>query len=462
MTLSDPGHSSFSRETVGPGWYSCPVRIEELIEQVAGKEQTPERDAARDALVALGAEAVGPVLAVLGDVSSPVEWYVSGHILEHIGRPAFEPVRDALAAATECEQRRRFSWAFAALKVDDPAMYLPALRHPSAVVRQSALSTFQRLGERAEPFLPALAESLADPDEEVRQRAVWTFQAAGQVAVPLLHEIRRGTGRRRAAALTALADSGGWDALEAADRAAVTRLIAIKSIGEVPEPMHLCGSWFALPTGDRSAVLDAFGLSEPMPVTMRMGAAAWNHDHHDWGNTDGHSACRRMYVSPVLDGWTLVFGRLHDDEDAQARCAELSARFGDAQWYGASCGDGWTSWCIAAQGSVVRYYDVFEPDDQIGDGHPAEAGLHLPHVDPYPEDAFDDIASGDSAAFGARMEQLQRELGIPDEAHSTDIARRLSVDPAALGERTVVSGLGVLALTECGAGGPSPRGALAI
>jgi hypothetical protein len=54
------------------------------------------------------------------------------------------------------------------------------------------------------------------------------------------------------------------------------------------------------------------------------------------------------------------------------RCTELSARFGAAHWYGMSCGDGWTSWCIAENGSVQRFYDAYACEEDQGPRHPAE------------------------------------------------------------------------------------------
>jgi hypothetical protein len=248
--------------------------------------------------------------------------------------------------------------------------------------------------------------------------------------------------------------------------------------------MHLCGTWYALPTTDQAAVLDAFDLTNPRLVTMRMGSSAWTNDQHNFP-TRNHKRCRRMYVTPALDGWTLVFGNipsvLHafyasldappDQQQASAdereesligRCAWLSERFGAAQTYWASCGDSDTGWCIAEAGTVVRFYAAFDPDSQLGDPHPAEAGYLLPHEPtPFPEGAFDDIANNVDAYF-ARYRRLKEELNIPDHAHATTVAARLSVDPSGLGPATQVEGRAVLALTECGTTMPSADGALAI
>ncbi|MEU9401424.1 hypothetical protein [Streptomyces sp. NPDC048242] len=68
---------------------------------------------------------------------------------------------------------------------------------------------------------------------------------------------------------------------------------------EMPDGMHLCGSWYAVPTGDQDAVLEAFGLAEPEPVTLRAGAEAWKRDQHVWDRRP-HARCSRAFVSPVL------------------------------------------------------------------------------------------------------------------------------------------------------------------
>lgn len=238
---------------------------------------------------------------------------------------------------------------------------------------------------------------------------------------------------------------------------------------EAPGPVHLCGFWYAVPTADQGSVLDAFDLGEGQVVSLRAGAETWNLDQHAWDADDAHAACSRVFVSPVLDGWTLVFGsssldhhRVEDADDPEAalapvvreRCVALSRRFGASHWYGMSCGDGWTAWCVAENGEVLRHYDAFDAEENGDDGprHPAEAGYLLPHEDGFPEDAFDDVDVSDSAAFTALHDRLKRELGIPDTCYADDIAARLSVNPGALGPHTAVSGQGVVALTACGRG----------
>src|SRR5262249_17334184 len=158
------------------------------------------------------------------------------------------------------------------------------------------------------PAVPALMPLLADPDEDVRQRAVWAFGEIGEVAVPALQQVRsHGPGRWRAGALQALAEAAGEDGLPPPDPAAVEPLIRIKLLTERPESLDdrtVCGPWLALPTGDQTAVLDALDLSSPRPATLRMGFAAVSYDSHRFTG-EGHRE-GRVFVTPQLDGWTLV------------------------------------------------------------------------------------------------------------------------------------------------------------
>ncbi|URM95466.1 HEAT repeat domain-containing protein [Actinomadura madurae] len=438
------------------------MKISELVEQLAGGEKKP----AGDALVALGEVAVRPVLDVLCDEGSPVDWVTSAVVLRRIGLPALDPLIEAMATASSAEVARRCGWAHSGLEIDDLSVFVPGLGHPSPKVRDNTAYVLQLKGAAALPYVPDLIALLDDPDEDVRRRVVWALQEIGPGALSSLRDARRSSGRLRRRALEALVAVGGPAALDDRDRALIRRLIRVKLATETPEPMHVCGTWYAVPTVDQPDVLDAFGLSDPEPVTMRLGASAWNHDHHAFSGE--HRSCRRVYVTPQVDGWTLLFGDpfdYHDEEvDAaavQRHCRELSVRFGAAHWYGASCGDSWTAWCVAEKGEIVRYYDIEEPEDQIG-SHPAEDGYVLPHIDAFPDDAFEGVDINDSDAFLARYLQVKKDLGIPDDAHATTVAARASVDPSALGPETDVQGHGVVALTPCGRERGHPRGALDI
>ncbi|WP_433206438.1 hypothetical protein ACQP1G_19930 [Nocardia sp. CA-107356] len=165
----------------------------------------------------------------------------------------------------------------------------------------------------------------------------------------MLREMRRSPRLYRWHALTGLAEIVGWDGLDLADQALVQRLIRIRIPHEVAEPFDPDGVWYAIPTHDQAAVLEALDLSDPMPVTMWLGQAAAS----DGFLLDGKVG----YFTPVLDGSTLPFVWSLDLEDTTAA---LSRRFGTAHGYvnwDDYHGFGFaTGWCIAENGTIVRYY----------------------------------------------------------------------------------------------------------
>lgn len=400
-----------------------------------------QQEAATDTLVGAGAAAVGPLLTALCAEDSWVAERTYGDVLRRIGDAAFWPLVDAIATAESWSQVVSAGTVLEGLQVSDPAMYLEALRHPSAAVRNRTLCVFQAMGEQALPYAAELLTYVGDPDENVQGRALEALRAMGPGAVPVLRRIRRSASRSRRLALTALADGWGWAGLDATDRAVVRRLIDVKRIHEVPESMALCGRWYAVRTSDQAAVLEAFGLSDPVPVTMRLGEAAWHNDHHNFhaeGGTHG-------YVTPVLDGWTLVFGEPSADaplalaeDDGNAMAVALSRRFGAAHWY--MTFEGCTGWCLAEDGQIVRYYDNEKPENQIGPPHPAERD-HLREPD---EDERAEFEAESSPGV------------LISDAWATDVAGAASVDPEALGPHTQVTGHGVLALTAAGRRNPNP------
>jgi hypothetical protein len=338
-----------------------------------------ERSGAADALVAAGAPAVAPLLAALFRQGVPASDSPYLETLRRLGDEALAPLVQAIADADDRRQVVDAGEALVGLQVSDRSMFVKPLRHPSAAVREQTLLAFQELGPDGVAYATAVVPLVADPDERVRGRAVHALKAMRPDVLAVLRELRRTAHPARRQALTALAELGGWAALEPADQALIRRFIAVKRRIEVPEPMHLCGGWYALPTDDQDAVLAEFGLSDPFPVTMRLGGAAWHSDSHWCEGPEG----ARVYVSPVLDGWTLVFGEPSADSPLAAcepwtgAVEALSKRFGEAQHYYVF--EGCTGWILGEHGRVVRAYTNEQPDEQLGPPHPAERGYLLPH-----------------------------------------------------------------------------------
>lgn len=299
---------------------------------------------------------------------------------------------------------------------DVPAV-LPLLGSEHPNVRYQAVRVVERLSDdRVLPLLPALLPLLTDPDDVVRRLARRALHRIRPRPLGPLRALRRSPGPYRRHALTGLAEVVGWSGLDADDQALVRRLIRIKTPRETPEPFEPDGQWYAVPTADQAAVLDAFDLSDPMPVTMRLGQAAASNGYVLGG--------RVGYVTPVLDGWTLVFVW---DGEIEDRTVALSRRFGTAHGYvhwDDHHGSGFASgWCVAERGRIVRCYVHQDEAYEVGDPLPAEQGHLLPHHDA-PYDA--------------------------DVCHAPVIAARISVGPTAIGPHTRVAGHPVMALTADG------------
>jgi hypothetical protein len=352
------------------------------------------------------------------------------------GITSFDEIAEVIATSDDGQVVRSACRAFSMLAAGDE-VYLEATRHPHATVRQVAASMFR--GEQALRHARELLPVLADEDHYVRREALWAFGTMGPDVLPLLHETRRtAKGAVRRGALAGIVEVAGPDALSQQDRKMIERYIRVKIEEEMygTEEMHLCGGWYAIRTEDQNAVLGVCGLKDPTPVTKILGGSAWNNDHHAWAKDDEHVRCARVYVTGSWDGWTLVFGEpfAHGTRSVPEICAVLSAVFGEAHYYGMSCGDGWTAWCIAEGGEVVRYYDASKPEDQIGELD-VEDGRGLPHD------------------WSDENEDL-------DDIWATEVAEELSVDPTYF--EGDIEGHGVLALTQCGRTYGSPKGFLQI
>jgi hypothetical protein len=226
------------------------------------------------------------------------------------------------------------------------------------------------------------------------------------------------------------------------------------------------------------------------------------HDYPFGSYVDQHARCARMFVSPVLDGWTLVFGEIVREPDLDAHdtavaadwsgreeedeeswryesamrmrdvVADLSRRFGAAHWYreeyGGGCGDA-TAWCFAEDGVETRFYshDFEVGEKQTGTPAPAEEGLRPVDEDTadwlerngFPRDLWLDLmmlAPEDArdleerAWWNEQVARIQRGTNMPPRRTATAVAARASVGPGAWGPETRVEGHGVLALTACG------------
>jgi HEAT repeat protein len=390
------------------------------------------------------------LIAELSDTASPVPpWEIQTVLSKRIGPAAYDEVLAALAAAPDEESRRRLSGAFSRFGTVD--RYLEALSHPSASVRQSAAFGIQSAcsvayGREPNPdvdydrVIDALIPLLADPDPEVAQRVMWVLTMLGPGVVEPLSRIRaHGPGQLRARALSVLAAVGGEEALSAADRAAVARLIRVKLPHDQARPLDACfTSWIAVPGGDQQGIVDVLELFDARPATFALGLSVGAHDSHD-GAEYG-----RVYVTPEVDGWTLVLGPWCNPvdperaEDVLRVVTELSRRYGPAQAYYFGEQGGGSGWLVAADGGVVRRcrgsWDEDDARYTLGPPLPEERAACVEEgVTPVGDEPADGDENEERADFAPYL--------------APELARRLGVSPFDLGPDTTVRGAGLVALT---------------
>jgi hypothetical protein len=407
------------------------VELAELVEQLASPDLSQRRFVSK-VLVQAGTTALPALMAAICDENSLIDHQTIGQVMHRMGDAAFAPLVQVIANTDSWPVVVQAGYALTGLETSDRAMFLPLLQHPSANVRNRAAIAFEDMGAEALPYTSALLPLVADPDEGVRGRGEMALRAMGPEIFPILRAFRSSAWPHRRHALLALAEIGRWHDLDPVDHELIQRLIRIKLASEVPEPIETFhAEWYALQTNDQEAVLQAFGLSDAMPVTMRLGEEARLFDLDDFfGLAEGPGA--RVYVTPALDGWILVFGYPSDDAPVWAEggstindaTAALSARFGAAHWYTTVMEA--ASWCFAENGKIIRFFDDEESDKQIGPPHPAEKD--------FPDQE-------------------------PDTLH---VAARASIDLQGIGPHTRVEGHGVLALTQRGRREGAPVGVLKI
>ncbi|MGW4774809.1 hypothetical protein ACWEO2_43125 [Nocardia sp. NPDC004278] len=318
---------------------------------------------------------------------------------------------------------------FGELRVSDDVKYLPLLRDREPLVRWWGLWALARSGSAARRFLDHVLPLIDDSAVVVSNRALATLDAMGSEAFARLRELGQEPSPAQGLALSAVVALGGWPQLDSTQQALLTQGVEDKVAHEAPESMWAgglepnwrgdrdlkgdwTGAWLAVPTDDQTALLDALGLVEAMPTTMRTGM-----------NLSVDVDC--VFVTPELDGWTLVFGYILPggiSVDSVCECVVgLSRQFGSAQWYGFD--DTFAGWALAEGGELVRCRlsgESAEYEEAIGPPHPAELDASW--------------SQGESDEYPGWS--------------STWVARLMSLDPWGVGSHTRVRGHGLVAGTS--------------
>ncbi|MFG2138293.1 hypothetical protein [Streptomyces sp. NPDC048650] len=305
--------------------------------------------------------------------------------------------------------------------------------------------TRDRLVALGAPVVPHLLPLIRDPEGPSAPSAESCLERLGTAAIEQLRAVRDGgPGELRAAALRMLAELGGGDALSAAERAAVERLVRIKlpdeQPGDLPDDL-----WVAVPRAEAADIVRALELHDARPVTTALGISAAVRHENSVNETaeDGTEATTyRVFITPECEGWRLVYGTDYLNDNWSEVITKLSTQCGEAHFYAVDDYNGAQVWWVSENGQDKRAYRTYGDPEWIGEPLEFERSLM--------QDEDDDMYDPEDA------EEYAEGVRDPHEA-----ASYLSVQPTTVEVLDTV-GHGWLAVTGPDADHGRFRGALAI
>ncbi|MFG2332723.1 hypothetical protein ACGFMM_24255 [Streptomyces sp. NPDC048604] len=421
------------------------MKIDSLLEDMAGD------DAARvEAAVRQLAEQPGRSVPALLRAAAAVEERAGLRpfleALRHIGPPAFDEV---LAAW----QRKELQGWLAHKLLDGfdercADQYAELASEGDYGRSGIGFRGLVRLQWDSETGVRALAKAFARGRAPVPHEASRYARLLHEPFRPRLRALRRDPAvpqQFRRGALAALVAGGGADALDERDRAAVARLIQVKIADETPQlpETTLSAWWMAVPGASYEGVFPALGLHDPQPITVTGGIqASEGRELTVPGPGASDRVVGRVFVTPELDGWRLVFGSSdlligYDLWDGMVEAVErVSAHCGHAQLFFLDDAGGSDVWFVAENGRVIRRYAADSEPEWEGDPLPWET---------LESDEPDDDVPPNTGTAGAR-----------------EACVHLSVDPGEVGPETRVVGHGWLAVTAPDVGHGAFPGALRL
>jgi hypothetical protein len=185
--------------------------------------------------------------------------------------------------------------------------------------------------------------------------------------------------------------------------------------------LGLPNRWLAIRSGNPYVVQAALGLSKPTPCSWEEGLTA--------------ATEQRLFISPPVQGWVLVFGSsLPDPAEDVDRCfrfvLEVTRKLGQVQFFSYNRVVNYHGWVQADQGKILRAYAwAGKTLWNQGTLTSAEAELGLVCFD-YAESPRRH-AYGQSDPLGANTDRVPL------------LAARWSIDPAAIDTRTLRQSHGI-------------------
>ncbi|MEV0372603.1 HEAT repeat domain-containing protein [Streptomyces sp. NPDC050636] len=259
----------------------------------------------------------------------------------------------------------------------------------------------------------------------------------GEPALDTLRDIRRhGPGTLRRAALQALAEMGGSEALPPRDQSAVERLVRIKLIDQEKTTLP-AGSWLAIPADQVSGAVRALGLHDLRPSTLAMGvSAAYSHhpDSMTYEAPDGEKkTAYRIFITPDMNGWRLIYGRMFIYENNGVDLAlQLSSECGQAHFFEIDSGNDSRVWWFAESGETRRGYSNHWHPEGVGEPLPFE--VRSAEFAAWEENEDDDEDEYEDADDSGTEEG---ELEVTPETDPHEAAMEISTHPHVLSNLTL-------------------------
>lgn len=412
------------------------MKIESLLEDLYG-DDTARADAAAARLAEQADSMVQTLLRGLPKVQRTSDLQPVMRVLRRIGPPAF----DALLAAWRRKdvpdwEAGRLIGVFDERSADQ---YAALAADPNFGKSDDGFQGLVRLRVDSEAGMTALVGCFAR-GHRIPYKASDYARLLHDSFRPRLRSLRRDPAaslRVRRGATAALVAGGGVDALDDRDRAVVERLMRVKILDETPRlpSSTLSAWWMAVPGASYEGVFEALGLHDRRPVTVAAGVQASESREIQVPGPDGAvRTVGRVFVTPELNGWRLVFGPFEllvgEPWDGMVETVErVSVHCGQAQFFFLDDAGGSDIWMVAEKGRVIRQYAAEGDPEWEGDPLPWETlAVDEPGFNP----EYDEANAGTTGARSA--------------------CGYLSVDPGEVGPDTEVRGHGWLALTEPGVG----------
>jgi hypothetical protein len=202
-------------------------------------------------------------------------------------------------------------------------------------------------------------------------------------------------------------------------------------IPDSPQSFGYKMAWFAIPTEDSASLISAFGFRNAIPANWKVGVQT------------AYSDLGHAFVTPPVDGWTLVLGLGLPSFDTEKRTREFlalidtfAASFPDFYYFGTHRVVDFHGWVRVSDGKIQRAYAYLgeRGETLYESGNKTEEEIALGF------DFFDERSQE-----AASKDYFEREdLRYPNEEDVMRISAAWTINTQTLDQRTE-KGIGFLA-----------------